>query len=73
MPKPSPLTFLLYQALGTKLGIIVRAEEGQRDKLRQQLYQARSAAMDESLTCLQFRFSPTEPNEIMIIKGDTSL
>jgi quinol monooxygenase YgiN len=73
LAKIPPLTSLLYQALDTQLGLVVTAEPGQRDKLRQQLYQARSAAMDESLGCLQFRFSPSVPDEILIIKGDTSL
>ena len=73
MAKVHPLTHYLYQALATQLGLVVTAEPGERDKLRQQLYAARREAMDEELNCLQFRFSPSVPDEILIIKGDTSL
>ena len=58
---------LLYQALGSPIGLLLRTSDFAR--ARQRLYQARVAAADQDLACLQFRASPgIEGGDLIIVK-----
>ena len=67
MPSPLDQTPFLYQALASPIGIVVWTSDFKLG--REKLYAARRQAQDPSLACLQFRASPTSPNEIWIVKG----
>lgn len=60
-----PLIDLLYQALNSKLGIVVSTDNPER--LRQKLYAERKK--DPDLECLSITTSRTQPDrEIWIVK-----
>lgn len=60
---------LLYQALAEPIGLLLKAPE--REKVRQKLYQARTAIGDPALAVLQFRVSPFAEGDLVICKGQT--
>lgn len=60
-------TSLLYQALGTPLGLVVRVSDF--DLARNKLYSARKEAADPDLEIIQLRRSPYEANTIWIVKS----
>ena len=65
-------SLLLYQALGTPLGIAVSCEDF--TAAAQALYQCRVALADPDLGRLQFRRSPFNPEgEIWIVKGEAKV
>lgn len=64
-----PLT-LLYQALGSDIGIIV--ETNNREKLKQRLYAARAAASDTTLAKLTLITSPTNTKHLWIVKKEAA-
>lgn len=60
-----PLIDLLYQALNSQSGIVVKTTSPER--LRQKLYAERK--VDQDLACLSFTISPTDPQgELWIVK-----
>lgn len=60
-----PLIDVLYQALNSEYGVIVRTDNPER--LRQKLYAERKK--DSELGCLSINVSPTAPeSELWIIK-----
>jgi hypothetical protein len=60
---------LLYRALNEPIGLLVSTNDAKR--LRQQLYLARTEALDPALEILQFRMSPFPDGQIVICKGQT--
>jgi len=59
---------LLYQALGTPLGIAVTVSNV--PKAQQRLHQERAKLQDPDLAVLQFRTSPFQPEgEVWIVKA----
>lgn len=67
MPVTSELE-LLYQALASPIGIVVRTSNF--SLCQQRFYRARREAGDPALDCLQLRRSPFAPEgEIWIVKG----
>lgn len=68
-PVAAELTSLLYQALGSRFGIVLRTDN--LPVLRARLYKARAETLDEDLSCLQFRPDPSAPDtRLWIIKGE---
>lgn len=61
------LTEFLYQALAEPIGLVLRTSDPVR--ARQQLYQARQAAQDPSLDCIQIRMSPFPDGDLVLCKG----
>ena len=58
---------LLYEALGTPLGIVVETNDPER--LRQKLYALRKQANDPMLEALSFVISPTVPgSQVWLVK-----
>ena len=67
MPNTDALE-LLYQALASPIGIVVRVTDIERARAR--LYKAKADARDPALANLQLRKSPLgEPDVIWIVKG----
>lgn len=67
------LQAILYQALASPTGLLLRTSDGPRT--RQRLYEARRASADPALAVLQFRLTPQQANGVAITKGalpDTS-
>lgn len=60
---------LLYQALSTPRGIVIKAVP--LETVKAHLYQARVKASDPSLARLSFRTSPINPDEIWITHDGT--
>lgn len=62
---------LLYQALASPLGIVIRVDNFQLAQAK--LYAARRQSGDPELACLQLRHSPFDPEqELWIIRGQPS-
>lgn len=59
-----------YQALRSAHGIVLSSED--RERLRGKLYEARRDAADRDLECLGIVLSPTDPNELWIVKKDAT-
>lgn len=55
-----------YQALRSPLGVCLRTSDG--EFVRQKLYAARAEAADPDLKALSICISPTDPDEIWIVK-----
>jgi len=55
---------ILYLALAEPIGLVVRTSD--RDRARQQLYQARTKAGDDALKDLQFRVSPFSEGDLVV-------
>lgn len=55
-----------YNALRSERGVVIFSTE--REKARQRLYAARAEAADPALEALSLVLSPTDPNEIWIVK-----
>ena len=58
---------ILYQAVGSPLGLVVKTSNFQL--AQQRFYKARADSGDPDLTRLQFRHSPYDPNDLWIVKG----
>ena len=61
------LLALLYEALASPLGIVVRVSNFAT--ANQMLYKARKDCGDPALQCLQFRASPHADDELWIVRG----
>lgn len=61
---------LWYRALAEPIGVILVTND--RDVLRQALYRARRASGDADLDGLSLVLSPTDDNQLWIIKKGTS-
>lgn len=59
----------LYQALTSPLGICLRTSDG--DFARQKLYEARREAADPVLAALAICISPSDKDEVWIVKKDS--
>lgn len=57
---------LLYEALGSPLGVVVRCSDTER--ARQKLYALRKECNDPDLDILSFVQSPTSPLELWIVR-----
>lgn len=57
---------LLYEALGTDLGVVILTNDA--EKARQKLYKLRAEANDPDLESLSIVQSPTAPNQLWIVK-----
>ena len=66
-PRLAEETALLYQALGSALGLVVQVEDF--DLARSRLYKARQEAGDPDLDVIQLRRSPFTENEIWIVRS----
>ena len=66
VPDPG-LAGLLYEALGEPIGLLCQAEPT-FEKGRQRLYQTRARLGDPALEGLQFRASPFEGGNLVIVK-----
>src|SRR6185312_3019851 len=66
----TPLLELLYQALSQDRGLVVEAEDCDVEELRQRLYRERKKAQDPDLDILSFVPSPTDPNQLWIVRKD---
>lgn len=58
----------LYQALTSEEGICLQVDEGERKQAVQRLYAARREAKDPQLDILGFVMSPTDENQLWIMK-----
>ena len=67
MKKSLDLLEILYDALNEPVGLLVQVENLALG--RQQLYKARRDASDPALARLQFRQSPIEGGNLVIVKG----
>lgn len=70
MSKPGVIaeaTEIMYIALGEPVGLLVRTND--LNGARARFYAARKLAADPALAVLQFRASPIEGGELVIIKG----
>ena len=68
MPQPLVLE-LWYQALGSRLGIVIEVSDMERAK--QKLYKLRADNPDPDLESLSIQTSPTTPNQLWIVKKDS--
>jgi hypothetical protein len=66
MKREQQLCLLLYQALAEPIGLAIQTSDPNR--LRMQLYNARAKARDPDLAILQFRLSPFEGCDLVIVK-----
>lgn len=57
---------LLYEALGSPLGVVVQCDNA--EKVRQKLYALRKEQNDPDLECLSFVQSPSNPQQLWIVK-----
>lgn len=67
MTDNSTLIPILYQALGARIGLLLRVDDFAR--ARQRLYAARREALDETLMRLQFRSWSGEGGNLVIVKA----
>jgi hypothetical protein len=63
----NPLVEFLYAALHSSLGVVVRTT-GKADSLRSRFYQVRKDVADPQLDDLIVRPSPTDPQEVWLMK-----
>lgn len=56
-----------YSALATDLGVVLWTDNP--ETLKQRLYAARRESMDETLNCLSIVTSPTNPEQLWIVKN----
>lgn len=63
-----PLLQHLYDALRAPIGVVVAADDGDVERLRQRLYALRRNAGDKSLDALAFIVSPTTAGELWIVR-----
>lgn len=61
-----PLLAMLYEALSVEVGKVVSTSDVEH--LRAQFYKVRREANDPELDCLSFIPSPTNPEELWIVK-----
>lgn len=66
------LTELLYQALGEPIGLLCHAEPD-FETARARLYSTRAKLADPDLATLQFRASPFNAGNLMIVKETIQL
>lgn len=62
---------LLYQALGTPLGIVIKVSDS--SLASQRLYKARANSGDSDLDQLQIRKSPYSADELWIVRSKPQL
>lgn len=70
MSKPGVIaeaTEILYIALGEPIGLLIHTND--LNGARARFYAARKLAQDPALAVLQFRASPVEGGELVIIRG----
>ncbi len=63
--KPAALD-ILYLALAEPIGLILQCGQGERERARQALYQARTKACDAALAGLQIRISPFGEGDLVV-------
>lgn len=63
---PGVTTNILYEALGSQFGVVLQCDNA--EKVRQKLYALRREADDPDLECLSFVQSPTNPQQLWIVK-----
>lgn len=63
-----PLLQHLYDALHEPVGIVISADDGDAERLRQRLYALRKQSADKSLDDLAFIISPTVPGELWLVR-----
>ena len=57
---------LLYEALGAQFGVVIQCDDA--EKVRQKLYALRRDHSDRDLDCLKIVQSPTNPQQLWIVK-----
>lgn len=67
-PDTIPLLQHLYDALRSPVGIIISADDGDTERLRQRLYALRKQSSDKSLDELALILSPTNAGELWIVR-----
>ncbi len=65
------LRLVLYQALGSSIGLLLQTSDFGR--ARQRLYAARAEIGDPALAGLQFRSSPLPGGDLIIVKQKINL
>lgn len=63
---PQDLRLFLYAAMSSQIGLLLQTSDTAR--ARQLLYRARVEAADPDLKVLQFRTSPVEGGDLIIVK-----
>lgn len=58
----------LYRALRSTSGTVIRCAPGQFETCRQRLYAERKAVMDPALDVISIVQSPTDPDELWLVK-----